>query len=73
MNKEMENPRSSTNPQQNKYKEATPNHIIIKFLNNDKEKLLKAAGEREHVTYRIKFSTYTALKPYLFCLMDFHK
>ena len=55
-------------------KEATPNHIIIKFLNNDKEKLLKAAGEREHVTYRIEFSTpYTALKPCLFCLVDFHK
>lgn len=34
-------------------KKITPRHMIIKFLNkSDKEKILKAAGEKPHVTYR---------------------
>ena len=34
---------------------------MIKFLNNtDKEKLLNAAGEREHITYRIEFAAAAA-------------
>ena len=35
-----------------KHKKTTPRHIIVKFFNkSDKEKILKAAREKPHVTY----------------------
>lgn len=50
MNKEMENPRSSTIPSRINIKETTPRHIIIKLAkSSDKEKLSKVArGEKIH-------------------------
>lgn len=50
-------PRSSTNPKQNKFLffffKNPPRHIIIKSLKTcDKEKIIKEARGKRHITYR---------------------